>query len=375
MERFLCLATCWDDEFLVQLKKQSLHKQVYELYGALHTSVVGSGRPSHRLPQVSREGAQHHIQKCHSIGIKFDYLLNASCLGNQEFDSDGQKKILALLSWLQKCEVDSVTVSIPYLVEAIKRYFPHMYVNVSTIAHVNSVPKARFWEAMGADRITLDFMMNRDFEFLKNVRSAVKCGLEVIANDLCLYGCPLRYYHYNIVAHTSQEAGAGSQKRSQLASSYPALKCGLIKLTDPTEIIKSRWIRPEDVKLYRDLGIDFIKVVERTRPIDFLLMCAKAYSEGSYEGNLLDIVPLLVSRLENGAFARNLPIYVDNKSLKGFLNYFLSNNCRGNCHECDYCEGFARRSTRVVNKAHLDKLIEQQSKEASEATAWETINS
>ena len=374
MDKFLCLATCWEDDYLVQLEEQGIHDKVYELYGSLGTSIIGSGRASFSLPKISSEQARRHIQKAHSLGIKFDYLLNASCLGNREFENEGRKKILTLLDWLDECDVDMVTVSIPYLVEVIKRYFPRMAVNISTIAHVDSVSKAKFWEAMGADRITLDYMMNRDFEFLKSIGNAINCELEVIVNDLCIYACPFRYYHYNTMAHGSQEVGGEGSLKHQLATSYPVLKCSLTRLTDFSEIIKMRWIRPEDVGFYRALGIDFFKLVERTRPMNDLLSYARAYSEQTYNGNLLDIVPILPGGMEDGEFfTRSVPIYVDNEKLKGFLDCFQSSKCRTNCHECNYCHEVAEKVVRIINKEQLDELIDSLTERVNSATSWEAI--
>ena len=76
MDRFLCLATSWDDDLILQLEKQGIYKKVSELFGSLNSSIVGSGRPSFALPEVSMEDAKLHIRKAHSIGIKFNYLLN-----------------------------------------------------------------------------------------------------------------------------------------------------------------------------------------------------------------------------------------------------------------------------------------------------------
>jgi len=373
-DRSLCLPTCWDDAYLVELERRGIHQKVHELYGSLASSIIGSGRASFVLPTVSMEEAKRHIEKAHSLGMRFDYLLNASCLGNREYEHEGQKKILSLLDWLSDCKVDTVTVSIPYLVDIIKRYFPGMAINVSTIAHVDSVSKARFWEAMGVDRITLDFMMNRDFEFLKAVRSAVGCGLEVIVHDLCLYGCPFRYYHYNTMAHASQDVEEVNSLKHQLAASYPLLKCNLIRLTDFSEIIKIRWIRPEDVGYYRDLGVGLFKLVERARPMRELLSYAQAYADGSYGGNLLDIMPILPAGMtEAGSSNKELPIYLDNNKLDGFLEYFKTNNCRTQCHECSYCGRVAEEAITVVDQKQLDDHVRFLKEKLNSITDWEAV--
>lgn len=374
MSKFLCVATCWNDDILLHLEEQGIHKKIFELFGSLSTSIIGSGRPSYGLPKISVVEARDHIEKVHSMGIKFNYLLNAPCLGNREFTNEGRKKILSLLNWLDDCNVNMVTVSSPYLVEIIKRQHPQLAIDISAIAHVDSLQKAKFWETIGADRITIDFMMNRNFQFLENISHEVKCDLEVIVNDLCLYKCPIRYYHYNITAHASQEGNEENALEHKLAYSYPTLKCNLIRLTDVSEIIKSPWIRPEDIKFYRDLGINFFKVTGRTKPVDILMSYAKAYSERVYRGNLLDIVPIPTAGMKDARiFLKNSGIYVNNKKLEGFINYFQAGKCQTNCSGCNYCYGVAKEVIEIRDERQLDKLIDLLNKRLDSAVNINTI--
>jgi len=374
MDRFLCLATSWDDDLILQLEKQGIYNKISELFGSLNSSIVGSGRASFALPEVSMEQARLHIRKAHSLGIKFNYLLNASCMGNREFTDDGREKILALLDWLNECEVDMVTISLPYFVDIVKRYFPKIGVSISVTNRIDSVASVKIWEAMGVDRIVLDPMKNRDFELLRAIRNATDCQLEVLMNSICVYGCPFLNYHYNIFAHGSQEDDCKDAIQHRLATSYLVLKCEQIKLSDFSEIIKSPFIRPEDIKVYRELGIQFFKVKGRATRTSAILETAKAYSEESYEGNLLDIVPLIPSsRGDDARIIADPPIYVDNKKLDGFLDYFQSSKCRTHCNKCSYCRGIAKKTVRVIDQKRLDEFINPLAKEYDCATNWDEI--
>jgi collagenase-like PrtC family protease len=374
MDRFLCLATSWDDDLILQLEKQGIYNKISELFGSLNSSIVGSGRASFALPEVSMEQARLHIRKAHSLGIKFNYLLNASCMGNREFTDDGREKILALLDWLNECEVDMVTISLPYFVDIVKRYFPKIGVSISVTNRIDSVASVKIWEAMGVDRIVLDPMKNRDFELLRAIRNATDCQLEVLMNSICVYGCPFLNYHYNIFAHGSQEDDGKDAIQHRLATSYLVLKCEQIKLSDFSEIIKSPFIRPEDIKVYRELGIQFFKVKGRATRTSAILETAKAYSEESYEGNLLDIVPLIPSsRGDDARIIADPPIYVDNKKLDGFLDYFQSSKCRTHCNKCSYCRGIAKKTVRVIDQKRLDEFINPLAKEYDCATNWDEI--
>jgi collagenase-like PrtC family protease len=67
-------------------------------------------------------------------------------------------------------------------------------------------------------------------------------------------------------------------------------------MKDPVEFVKSRWIRPEDVKVYEDVGIDMLKILERNNTSDTLGERVKAYSMRSYEGNLIDMLGQMSNR-------------------------------------------------------------------------------
>jgi collagenase-like PrtC family protease len=340
----LCAPTTWNKEFLQALEYAGLASQVYELYGSLQTFIIGSGRPAHALPKVTPKEAKSHIESASRLGIKFNFLLNASCLGNRECHQANYKQILQLLDWLSDTGVETVTVSNPYLAELAKKENHPLKVNVSTIASVDSVQKAKFWKGLGVDRITLDFMQNRNFRLIRGIKEI--CGeLEVLANDQCLYGCPFRSYHYNIVAHASESP-------PQPLSLYPDVKCALIRLEDPSQIIKARWIRPEDLGKYEQAGVNYFKIIGRGLPRMVILACIQAYAKGKYDGNLLDIVPF--SRVLNRPLSEM--VHIDNRSLDGFIDFFDSHDCSEGCQSCKHCELFAKNAMRVKEE-ELEKAI------------------
>jgi collagenase-like PrtC family protease len=71
-----------------------------------------------------------------------------------------------------------------------------------------------------------------------------------------------------------------------------------LKLLRPAELIKARWIRPEDVGDYEGMGIDCLKLVERFRGTESLIHIVRAYERKSYQGNLVE----LLSLPQQGAF-------------------------------------------------------------------------
>ncbi|UCH89704.1 MAG: U32 family peptidase, partial [Thermoplasmata archaeon] len=266
----LTVATNWDKELIPKLAELNVNT----LFGVMDKTPVGGGRPSLLLAKVDKDYVKEYINAVHSAGMKFNYLLNAPCMNNMEYDKATHTELIEYMDWLNKMEVDSVTVTNPYLMEIILEQFPGLGVSVSVITHVNSVHRARLFEELGVQSIALDFNINREFKLIKKIREAVKCKLTVLANDGCLYQCPFRGYHYNIIGHASQTINP----LKGFYFDYCIIRCTMKRFTNPVELIRGRWIRPEDVHLYEEMGIDNLKLSGRRMSTKWLLNTAGAYS-------------------------------------------------------------------------------------------------
>lgn len=334
---------------------------IYDVFGKLATDVVGGGRPPNILPHVSREDVRKHIKDLHRSGLKFNYLLNAICLGNKEFSSNGRREIFGLLDWLEDIKVDSVSVTIPYLCELVKRYYPRFKVCVSVFANVNSVEKARYWEDLGVHKITLTSReLNRDFMMLREIRKNVKCQLQLLANNACLLDCPLAFYHQQLNSHASKPGYKDTGKVD-----YCILHCDYLRFLRPEKFLASDWIRPEDVHYYEEIGIDSLKLSDRSMPTDKLARIAAAYTARRYDGNLLDILHMhfkrqvaILSRTSKAGKSSVEPAYVDNRALDGFLERFWRKDRRldvkGNS---EYYKKLAKKAVKIVPACRRDIIV------------------
>lgn len=353
----LTVATSWNDRLLHELAKRKI--EVYEIYGSLATGLIGSGRERQALPQVEVAQAKEHIALAHRLGIRFNYALNAPCLGNLEQSGEGRKQIQEHLELIiEELRVDSIIVTQPWLIELIHREFPEIEIVVSVIAHIESVQMAKFFEALGATRLNLSLMANRDFKLLKSIVNSVNCEIELLANETCLFRCPFRLYHYNSMGHTSQQ----EMKITQ----YCLLKCTREKLKEnAAEFIKARWIRPEDIEKYEALGIDLFKLEGREHPTDWILRCVESYFQRKYEGNLADIIAVnfvatdfLAPKIENNVLPPS--IYIDNQKLEGFLTFFekIGDRCDQICHRCSYCAEVAERVV-TLDRTEVEAYVKE----------------
>ena len=275
-----CIPCNWDPQLVESL---GTFPVIHYLYGKLSNDEIGGGRPFFKLPHPNKTFVKNYLKKARQKNLHFNYLLNSSCIGNKEYRKGGRKKILNLLKWAVDIGVDYVTVALPYLAEIIKTNFPKMNICVSKMAFVCDGRQAKFWEDLGAREITLNPDVNRNFKKLEQIRKSVRCDLILLVNEACLYHCPYVYYHANSDSHASQ---TGS---TQNYICYSRIFCEKIFITDTSQIIRSTFIRPEDLHFYEKIGINKFKLVGRTRPTDWILTALRAYVDRRQEGNLADI--------------------------------------------------------------------------------------
>ena len=355
----LLVPTNWDPALILPLSRLEADVQ---LYGVLPTSMIGSGGRGADNVHMVADQAEEYIERAHSAGLKFDYILNAPSMGNMEWDENTHQELLMHLNWISSIGADSVTVTIPYLIELIKRQFPQLKIRVSTIAHVNSVARAKLFESLGADSITLDINVNRDFTVLKAIRKAVNCELTVLLNNLCLYQCPYEYYHHDTLGHASQSYNP----LNGYYEDYCVLHCTLDRLCDISQTIKCRWVRPEDIHVYEEIGIDMFKTSGRSMPTERILNTATAYSSRHYQGNLYDILNVITPKIGFGN--SDLPgvqdnvigppprLYIDNQALEGFIDFFKKQDCLSGCSHCDYCQRIANKVIQF-DREEVDEYI------------------
>ncbi|MFZ2657732.1 MAG: U32 family peptidase [Victivallales bacterium] len=392
------LAANYDPELVPELA-QCL---VEEVYGKIPADGVSGGRPRYMSSPVSWKDLQDYAGLLDRHGIAFNYLLNGSCLGNREWTGAWQKNLMKLLDRLGGMGVKRLTVSTPYLLELVKKRFPDFKVKVGIYAQVDTPGRARFWEELGADGITLEsFSINRDFHRLREIRKAVRCELQLIANHLCLPNCPLQPYHQNGFAHASDNPDI-------LFIDYCFLRCSRKRLEDPSLFIKSGWIRPEDLGTYAEIGYTRFKLLERGIPSSELLKRAKAYSEGRSVANLAELLlshgfsepqkkesfwalrnffkpfqaspaklkPLLDLARQQGMLfpLKENPIRIDSSMIPdNFLDAFKDKDCGSlGCKDCGYCAKIAEKAVSISPEFRSESLsrFSELEKTLAEGKIW-----
>ena len=115
----ISLATNYKDDLIEQIKDYP----IYEIYGKLKNDIIGGGRPDDELKDIDTINFENHVKKVRDSGIKFNYLLNGSCLSNNEQNKEWQDNLKRFLDYLYNIGVNALTITNPYILQLVKKIF------------------------------------------------------------------------------------------------------------------------------------------------------------------------------------------------------------------------------------------------------------
>ncbi|MEM4046887.1 MAG: peptidase U32 family protein [Metallosphaera sp.] len=353
----LVVGTNFDDNLIERIREFP----VTHIFGSHTKTLTGHGRASFVLPNVDDERFKDHLDLAHERGIKFLYTMNTATLNGKEYSETFVRKLSAEIERLVKLGVDGFIVALPFLLKIIKSEHPELEVSISSYARIYNLREVENFIELGANTIILHEDDNRNFKLLRSLqRFRKEVDLELITNNSCLWGCIYRRTHDLVSSLSSVEDGINAWFE------YPILFCATDVRNDLANIIRMRWIRPEDLDFYERLGYDRFKIAGRNKKTDWIVRAVKAYSKRSYEGNLLDVlsypqgraVPKVMEKVNGSKDYEVLKeVIVNNKRFPSkWLNFFDYNNCEErSCSECKYCDIIAREVI-TVNGKDLNSL-------------------
>lgn len=314
---------------------------IKEVYGSLNLSLFGSGRISSVLHQVDLGTLQKYIEALNKNDIQFNYALNFICAANLEFTDKGKKETAKLLRKLHSAGVRRFTIAAPSMFQLLKEVLPDVKVSVSVLSNVDSYARLEAFASYGnVDRILLPEFMNRKIaQTEKLVKQGKMLGYEfgTIVNSACAIDCPYRAFHHNFISHATK----GEKFKP---GDYYGSKCALNRIEHPAEVLKSAWIRPEDLHHYIDMGITLFKIAGREmRNADFLRV-VDIYNKGSFEGNFWHLSRCFseVPSSEQLDYAKLFT--VQNKELDQFTARFFEAKSfcsTKDCETCNYCNTYS----------------------------------
>ena len=342
---------------LIELNEQYGQNKITELYGSIRNDAALAARPDFRLPDVSNQRLEKYVRIAKDAGIDFNYTLNSFMpYGSKVELNENKDKIKELVKRLEGIGVYRITIANPLLLKIIRDYIKsNIEIEVSTCAHIDTVTQIKYYhEVYGVNKVCGNLNKNRDFNFLKAASEYCnKNGIiyELMANEFCGVGgegyathCIYRDSCY--MCHATNK----TYEDSMLFDNYPMRLCTLARDKDVTNWLKSKWIRPEDLKYYNDIGLRHFKITGRTGSTEYILKTIQVYLEESFDGNLIELWKPLQSITMGVSETQVKKLYIDNNKLEGFLKYW------GTGHNCDY--EICGETCRYCNKFYEDKIEE-----------------
>ena len=323
-----------DPETLEELfeLKNSDNNRIAEVYLSGPQIHSGSGRI---VPEMVIEEFVELVNRIHKEGLRVNLVLNSTCEGSEWYS---RNTVASTLEYLKLMCVDhgveAITLANPLYIRVVRETLPHVEICASVLANIDCVQRAVIYRKAGADTITPDVNINRDLELLEEIKKATNAKLKILVNEGCLFKCPFRQFHFNAQSHVSKQVNQAGLDVS-FADFFGA---GMQVIREnPSQLLKSCWVRPEDVRRYAAISTNF-KLTCRSQLKSFVIRVARAYLAESWDGDLLDLVSGCSKR-----FSMSQGAYLNNKALDQWKFFETVTACGNRCGQCSYCEELVQR--------------------------------
>lgn len=341
---------------IVELNAKNPDSLINEVYGSTRAMAFVAARPDFRLPDVKDEELEKYVARCNELGICFNYTFNSINPGTKrELDEWKKKAIQEYVQYLWSIGVYRITVANPIVMQIVREVNTEIEFEISTILHVDAVTQIKYLhDQYKIKKVCCGIHKNRSVSFLK--QAAKFCNdngiiFEILVNEFCSnagkgYTTHCSYRDSCYIFHSTD----ATPEDAQSLDGYPMQHCIKARDTDPFNWLRTRFVRPQDLKLYRDIGITQFKVSGRTGSTEYIMKVLEAYSSEKFEGNLLELWKPLETIYNNESDANySHTVNIETSLLDGFLkkrwfkhpDFDCANEVCGST--CTYCERYYKR--------------------------------
>ena len=279
-------------------------------------------------PDQLRKRLVDDLKFCRSKGMDLDLLVNATCYGDTSFTPAQREQYYGLLKELGSYGLmpEIVTTTSPYIAKITQKFDKAIDRRASVNMRLNSTLAMEYlMDEYDSYYICRD--IQRDLPTLKTFAEwSIPSGKKIcmLANSCCLRYCPWQTFHETLLSHNFKHV-IPEMNRLKM---QPTLCAGLIMDKQFEEILRGSWIRPEDLHRYEP----YVSVIKlSTREIDRPDLVLKAYTSGSFDGNMLHLLDPDFSFLLR-------PMIFDNKAFpKEWSEGKIAGLCANDCTHCGKC--------------------------------------
>jgi hypothetical protein len=320
--------------------------------------VLGTGRPHVvRDPGAYDKEVGAILDALRPLGIQVEMLFNGCYVEPRLVEQFSRTPLYFYLKRQVGRGLEWVTISHISLARAVRRYFPALKIDVSTVALVNSVDRAAYWRhEVAPDMYCVDDDGSRDLRLIQGLRQATGKPVKIIANSACLSSCPFKWVH-----QTHHARGENNP-----------FNCWRVRAVFPWHAYHGLIIPPFYLRWYEGL-VEDVKLVDRMYPTADILDLVRFYAEAIDSRHHLPRGGLMSGPGEPpkvGFCAKS--IYHDSRTKHPWLRelpdevFRKTAACRGDCARCDFCYRTWVKEWRVVEdmealRRHLARVSQSPS--------------
>ncbi|MBQ8887740.1 MAG: hypothetical protein IJY61_08580 [Candidatus Gastranaerophilales bacterium] len=342
---------------LVEINKEVEKSKISEVYFSLPNNCSDNSgfeqlRTTNHI-KTNYSDWEHLFEYTQKNDLELVYLLNTP----KPFFSESNlldkqlEKLDKLLKKLQKSGCNKLRITNIQLMEYIRIKYPKFKINVSTSLEYTEINQyINFLKIQPyIESIVPSYNVNRNFKLLKNLKSLYpNLEIELMVNEGCIFGCPLRYQHNLSLPYIQTETYL--KRDNKLTAEFFNSTCKKYSYSNLLdEICKATIIYPWDIESYSDIGINKFKLVGRNCP-EFsngnYLKIYKMYLKGIDDPNYIKDEEF---RFLNHYIMSRKEIKIKIKEIKPYLpkiSHFIENGhfCSSVCGvECVYCYDCAKK--------------------------------
>ena len=303
----------WNKKIIEQMIRQTKETTgipISEVYGSFADGgPVGHGRSKLSVQSVLKQEAIDFRKSLRDLNLNFTYLLNAPF---KFTDLKQKEEVDQYIEWiLKELQPDALTITSHELMQRVREIDANINIHISTIAGIRNGKDLEKFLDVKPNRVLPHHDCGKKWDDLKEIiEVGEKHGIEteLLVTESCLFQCPNREAHYMHLANKTNDEEFHTN-------------CNIRKILNPREfLLAGGTIRPEDTAFFEKMGVKYFKITGRSKPAEWLPEVVRAYHERNYNGNLIRLLGI------DPSLKAEKWIYIDNKSLDGFIEHFPQTN-------------------------------------------------